>query len=72
MKTPLPPDAAHCPVCGKPNQCAMEVERSSGQKQPPCWCTQVDFSAALLAQIPAESKGLACVCSDCAKTNTPC
>ena len=72
MKITPPPEPGHCPLCGKPNQCAMELERSSGQKQPPCWCTQADFSADLLAQIPTESKGLACVCSDCAKANAPC
>ncbi|WP_210543666.1 cysteine-rich CWC family protein [Rhodoferax sp. PAMC 29310] len=72
MKITPPTDPAHCPLCGKPNQCAMELERSSGQKQPPCWCTQADFSADLLAQIPAESKGKACVCAACAHAATPC
>jgi hypothetical protein len=33
----------------------------------PCWCTTVDFSAALLARIPAEARDLRCVCSDCAR-----
>ena len=72
MKTNRPPDPGHCPLCGKPNQCAMEVERISGQKQPPCWCTQADFSADLLAQIPAESKNKACVCAACAQTAASC
>jgi hypothetical protein len=56
-----------CPVCGQPNECAMEIERRTGHAQPPCWCTQVDFSAALLASVPDEKKNLACICPACAR-----
>jgi hypothetical protein len=56
-----------CPLCGQPNQCAMELERITGQKQPPCWCTQVDFSTDLLARVPQEAKNRACICAACAK-----
>lgn len=59
-------DATLCPLCGKRNLCAMEVERETGQKQPPCWCTQVDFSADLLARVPGDRKDLACICQACA------
>jgi hypothetical protein len=45
----------------------MELERETGVKQGPCWCTQVDFSAELLARVPAESRSLACICPDCAR-----
>lgn len=72
MKNNPSPDAGHCPLCGKANHCAMELERVSGQKQPPCWCTQASFSANLLAQLPAESKGLACVCAACAQAAESC
>ncbi|MGE4241353.1 cysteine-rich CWC family protein [Ramlibacter sp.] len=65
MATP-PLDATACPLCGKPNRCAMEVERESGVKQPPCWCLGVDFSAELLARVPAEKQRMACICSACA------
>jgi hypothetical protein len=61
----LQPD--RCPLCGQPNQCAMELERITGEKQPPCWCTQVDFSAELLARVPADKQHLACICSHCAR-----
>lgn len=54
-----------CPVCGQPNRCAMELERESGVKQPPCWCTQVDFSQELLAQVPPAARGTACICAGC-------
>ncbi|MEJ6021146.1 cysteine-rich CWC family protein [Ramlibacter sp. PS4R-6] len=56
-----------CPLCGQPNQCAMETERITGQKQPPCWCTQVDFGAELLARVPQDQKQLACICPACAR-----
>jgi hypothetical protein len=61
------PGANRCPLCGQANRCAMEVERTTGQKQPPCWCTQVDFSADLLARVPADRQRLACICADCAR-----
>ena len=60
------PDATRCPLCGKANRCAMEVERETGEKQPPCWCMQVDFSAALIASVPQASRGTACICEACA------
>lgn len=69
MQAPSPPfplDAAACPLCGQGNQCAMEAQRVSGVKQPPCWCTQATFSAELLARIPAPARGTACVCAVCA------
>jgi hypothetical protein len=59
-------DATCCPLCGLANQCAMEVESATGLKQPPCWCTQVDFNRDLLERLPAEARGLACICQACA------
>ncbi|MBI5275039.1 MAG: cysteine-rich CWC family protein [Burkholderiales bacterium] len=61
-------DPALCPLCGQANRCAMETERETGVKQPPCWCTQVDFSAELLASLPPDAKGLACICAACQAT----
>ena len=55
-----------CPLCGQPNRCAMEVEKETGLQQPPCWCTQADFSADLLAALPEEAQGVACICAACA------
>jgi len=60
-------DPTRCPLCGEANQCAMEVQRATGTPQPPCWCTQVDFSADLLAQVPAQAQGKACICERCAR-----
>lgn len=59
--------ATLCPLCGQANRCAMELERETGVKQPPCWCTQVDFSRELLERIPPEARGAACICPACAQ-----
>lgn len=45
----------------------MEVQRATGTPQPPCWCTQVDFGADLLARVPAEAQRLSCICPACAR-----
>lgn len=71
MKSAVAIDPTLCPLCGQGNRCAMEVERETGQKQPPCWCTQVDFSAGLLARIPDEARRKACICEACARVVTP-
>lgn len=64
----LPPiDPTLCPLCGLANQCAMEIEKASGVAQPPCWCSRVQFDAALLASIPAAAQNLACLCPGCAQ-----
>ncbi len=64
-------DATRCPLCGQPNRCAMEAERESGAKQPPCWCTQVDFSHELLGGLPPEARGIACICRACSTAAAP-
>ena len=58
-----------CPLCAQPNQCAMEIECATGQKQPPCWCTQARFSAELLARIPEAARNQACICAACARAS---
>ena len=59
----LPPDPSRCPLCGAPNQCAMEAGGATGS---PCWCTTVHFDAALLDRIPTPARGKACLCPACA------
>jgi hypothetical protein len=61
-------DPSRCPLCGEANRCAMEVERETGLKQPPCWCmaTDVDFSPELLDRVPVGKRRLACICARCA------
>jgi len=57
--------AQNCPLCGQPNQCAMEVELATGIQQPPCWCTQVQFTPELLGRIPEAARDKACICAAC-------
>lgn len=60
-------DPGRCPLCGQLNRCAMEVARETRLPQPPCWCTEVDFGAELLARVPVAAQRLACVCAACAR-----
>jgi hypothetical protein len=60
----FPPD--RCPLCGAANACAMERQRLTGQPQPPCWCTEVDFRPELLARVPPLARRRACICAACA------
>ena len=62
---PLSPlQAPLCPICGKPNECAASA---SGSFEVECWCKEVNFSESLLAKIPPDLKGKACICRSCAE-----
>ena len=63
MPRPATIDPTRCPVCGAPNRCANEIERATGVAQPPCWCTQVEFGADLLARVPAAAQRRSCICA---------
>ncbi|RUP23575.1 MAG: hypothetical protein EKK45_29285 [Curvibacter sp.] len=57
----LPAD--RCPLCGQPNECgACQGDASN------CWCMSTPIRADLLARLPAEERGLRCVCAQCAQT----
>ncbi len=72
MPTTAPlPDATRCPLCGGDNRCARELERATRVPQGACWCAQVEFGAALLARVPVESRGEACICAACARGSAP-
>lgn len=60
------PAAASCPVCGQPNCCTIELQRETGIAQGPCWCTQADFGAELLARVPPTARDRCCICPVCA------
>jgi hypothetical protein len=47
----------------------MELERTTGLKQAPCWCTQAQFSAELLERIPEAARGKVCLCAACVKAS---
>ena len=59
------PDPLVCPLCGQANGClnlgAQDVNRA-------CWCNDpaIAFPQALLAQVPAQLRGKACICKSCA------
>ena len=62
-------DEKLCAICGQANQCAAVIERETGEKQAPCWCTQIKFSDDLLAKVPADKRLKVCVCVSCAKSH---
>lgn len=66
MSTPTLTDPAHCPLCGQPNRCAMEIERETGIPQGACWCVSTVFTPELLARVPAQAQNRACICAACA------
>ena len=66
MQTDLSVDPTRCPLCSQSNQCAGQVERTTGVQQPPCWCNQATFSAELLARVPEHARRQACICVACA------
>jgi len=59
-----------CPLCHRANACAMEVAKATGQPVQRCWCVDAVFTPALMAQIPDNAKGVACVCAQCAALPT--
>ena len=59
-------DPTRCPLCGGANRCAMEIARESGERAGACWCAGVDFTAELLAFVPADARNKACICAACA------
>lgn len=66
MPIDIPPtDPSRCPLCGGDNRCALEIERTTGVTQGPCWCSAQTFSPELLGRLPARAQGKACICASC-------
>ena len=61
-----PIEALACPICGEPNRCSAA---ESGAFDTPCWCQSVTVSAAVLARVPDDKRGVACVCRQCATSD---
>ena len=55
-------DATQCPLCGKPNECAV----AAGRDAESCWCVTATMSPSALASIPAKAQGKVCICARCA------
>ncbi|HGX93298.1 MAG TPA: DNA or RNA helicase of superfamily II [Candidatus Tenderia sp.] len=54
------PDPRRCPLCGQANQCGATRDDGRG-----CWCQSLSIPAALLAQLPPETRDKACICRSC-------
>lgn len=62
-------DPCRCPLCRQPNACAMACGDAASAE--PCWCTRVQFSQALLKQVPEAARNRACICQSCANPTEP-
>jgi Cysteine-rich CWC len=55
-------DPSRCPLCGEANACAMAVDPNASR----CWCFDVTIAPEALDCVPAEARGVACICARCA------
>jgi hypothetical protein len=53
-------DPARCPLCGEANDCQIAAGRAT------CWCFDSPVPPDVLACVPPEAQGVACVCQTCA------
>jgi len=61
-------DPTLCPICQSPNACAMEKARATGTAPERCWCMDAVFTPEVLALLPQQAQGKACICANCAKS----
>jgi hypothetical protein len=64
----LPNRETACPRCGAPNECAPA---RSGSFDTPCWCSAVVVDPAMLAALPDDQLGRACLCRRCVTSPSP-
>jgi hypothetical protein len=63
---PAGADRHLCPLCGRPNRCAMaEASRTE------CWCVGAAFSADLLGRAATSAGEARCICAHCASGTAP-
>jgi hypothetical protein len=55
-------NAKVCPICGQPNNCRHDESLAAGNR---CWCSDIKVSPRVLAMVPPEQLGKACICQDC-------
>lgn len=60
METTIPRELATdtCPLCKAKNACAVDEKNG-------CWCMNSSVPAELLITLPAELRGVACICASC-------
>lgn len=61
MDAALPTDPSLCPLCHRPNGCAM----AAGLPPESCWCMNVTVSDQALAALPSSEIGTRCICRQC-------
>lgn len=54
-------EATRCPLCGDENLCAAERGEST------CWCYTTTIPQSLLARLPENARGVACICEKCVR-----
>lgn len=54
-------DTAVCPLCGKPNDCAVAADPNATE----CWCEDVEFPQELFDQVPENAFRKVCICRAC-------
>ncbi len=59
-----PVDPARCPLCDQANDCQI----AAGHDR--CWCFETPVPAGVLARVPIDAQGVACVCRRCATSPT--
>ena len=55
----------NCPICGEPNQCAMEIAKETCEPSGECWCASVVFTDDTLSKVPPPALNKACICKKC-------
>jgi Cysteine-rich CWC len=60
------PNPSVCPLCGGPNDCALEA----GKRIEDCWCFTAKIAQDVLERIPADHRGKTCICPNCANLET--
>jgi hypothetical protein len=53
-------DRERCPLCGERNDCGLAAGKGV------CWCFTAAIPREVLERVPAEARGVACVCTACA------
>ena len=53
-------DPGRCPLCGEANDCQVAAGRTK------CWCFETPVPPDVLARLPLDAEGVACVCKRCA------
>ncbi|MCO4094398.1 MAG: cysteine-rich CWC family protein [Acidovorax sp.] len=67
MEHSQPNDSLLCPLCHRPNACAM----AAGLPPQACWCMSVTLSDQALAAVSSSEIGARCICRRCGADTRP-